>query len=210
MPRNKEQNQQLIDERKSRILHSALVLFSLYGYYGIKIDEIAKFANCSRTLVYHYFGSKEEIFHQLMKRVCEKIRSITISIDYTKNASAALHDLLDKLLSVIYNDNKSNYMASTIYLVLNLPLQRKYLPKPRAKYDKANCQLGEKNIYEIIYYLIEKGQKENTFIAGDPKEYTIAISSLIKSVAYNRIYMGKNIFQIRAQTLMNIFEKRSL
>lgn len=209
MPRKQEENQQLIDKRKENILRASLNLFSLYGYYAINMDDIANKAKCSRALVYHYFGNKEEIFYQLMQKISNFMRKITNSVDYSKTAKECMYEIIDRLLFEMYEGPQKKDMPSILYLVLNLPLQREYLPKPKVKFDLHNCPIGERNIYEVTYYLIKKGQEENDFLEGDVKEYTIALLSLIKGVAYNKIFIKKPYCVIHASTIMNLLLKRS-
>ena len=50
------------DERKNKILLSALKVFCEKGYDGATINDIVKKAKCSHGLFYHYFNTKKEIF----------------------------------------------------------------------------------------------------------------------------------------------------
>ena len=47
---------------KAALLHAAVVEFAAKGLAGARIDEIAQRAGVNKQLVYHYFGSKEEIY----------------------------------------------------------------------------------------------------------------------------------------------------
>ena len=208
MPRTKDQNEKITAKRKECILHSALTLFAIYGYHAINIEEIGKYSKCSRTLIYHYFDSKEAIFHELMKKMVHKITEITDSIDYDQKAKYSLYELIDKLLHKMNHGKEQKYMTYVIYLLLNLPLQEEYIPKPKCKDCCKERTLGQKRLFEIIHILIERGQKENEFYQGDPKEYTIAVLSLIKGLAYNRIYMKKNYTPVSAKTVLNLVMKK--
>ncbi|MCM3782384.1 TetR/AcrR family transcriptional regulator [Neobacillus mesonae] len=62
MARYKEEQTKLIREaRKNQILKAALRVFSEYGVEGTKMSMIAKAADLSHGLMYHYFDSKEEL-----------------------------------------------------------------------------------------------------------------------------------------------------
>lgn len=50
------------DTRKNQILKSALSLFSRKGYTATTMDEIAALSSYSKTVLYQYFNSKEELF----------------------------------------------------------------------------------------------------------------------------------------------------
>lgn len=67
-PRNEEQNAQIKDERREQILSAALKVFAKRGFAATKISDIVAQGGMSHGLVYHYFKSKEEIFHELVLR----------------------------------------------------------------------------------------------------------------------------------------------
>jgi AcrR family transcriptional regulator len=52
---------------RQRVLSEALRLFGERGFYGTQVDEIADAAETSRATLYQYFGSKEEIFTELLE-----------------------------------------------------------------------------------------------------------------------------------------------
>lgn len=61
------------------ILHGAKDAFSKFGYHQTRLEDIAAAAGFSKTALYYYYDSKEEIFLDLMiresDRVLEKIKS---------------------------------------------------------------------------------------------------------------------------------------
>ena len=61
------------------ILHGAKDAFSRLGYHQTRLEDIAAAAGFSKTALYYYYESKEEIFLDLMIRegnnVLEEIKS---------------------------------------------------------------------------------------------------------------------------------------
>ena len=55
------------EERKQKILMTALTLFVERGYYDTKITDIAEAVPMSTGLMFHYFESKEELLLELVK-----------------------------------------------------------------------------------------------------------------------------------------------
>ena len=55
------------EEKRQKILMTALTLFVERGYYDTKITDIASAVPMSTGLMFHYFESKEE----LLARACE-------------------------------------------------------------------------------------------------------------------------------------------
>lgn len=52
-------------ETKSKIVESALIAFSKYGYDRTRMDDIAEAAKVSKGTLYLYFRSKEELFYAI-------------------------------------------------------------------------------------------------------------------------------------------------
>ncbi|MCP4178796.1 MAG: TetR/AcrR family transcriptional regulator, partial [bacterium] len=65
-PRNKELNEKMRMETKTKIVDAALEVFSGYGFHGTTMNKIAKHTGLSNGLVYHYFPSKEKLFYYLV------------------------------------------------------------------------------------------------------------------------------------------------
>lgn len=203
MPRNKKENQSIVDKRKEDILEASLYLFSLYGYKAVNMDDISKCAGCSRTLVYHYYSTKENIFHELMDYNRRAILKMTSTLDFDDKAKITLTDLLTKILDGIKSSTES---SALLRLMLNLHLQGEELPKPPI--IRTNLPVSERPLHAIINYLIKKGQKEGDFYEGDTSEYTIIILSLIEGLSYNKIYLDKKFICPKPETIMNILLKK--
>ena len=55
--------------RRDEILQATLTLIPQHGLTGLRISHIAKQANCSPGIIYHYFKSKDEIILSLGEMV---------------------------------------------------------------------------------------------------------------------------------------------
>ncbi|HYF76386.1 MAG TPA: TetR/AcrR family transcriptional regulator [Symbiobacteriaceae bacterium] len=62
MPRTKEQNEQIKEERRREIIDAAIPLFARYGFATTNISQIAEAAGVSYGTVFLYFPSKEDLF----------------------------------------------------------------------------------------------------------------------------------------------------
>lgn len=54
------------DERKEAIVDTAAALFAREGYNGASVADIAKRGKISKSLIYHYYQSKEDILYDVM------------------------------------------------------------------------------------------------------------------------------------------------
>ena len=64
------------EERRKKILMTALTLFVEQGYYDTKITDIAAAVPMSTGLMFHYFASKEELLLELVKMGVEGTRVV--------------------------------------------------------------------------------------------------------------------------------------
>jgi AcrR family transcriptional regulator len=55
-------------EKERRILRAAISVFARYGYHASKVSAIASEAGVAYGLVYHYFGSKEQLLETIFRR----------------------------------------------------------------------------------------------------------------------------------------------
>lgn len=186
MPKTKEQFQAIKEERADSILRSALPIFTIKGYDGTSIDEIAKAANCSHGLLYHYYKNKDDLFHEMMELiVVPYVRSVRESVDLNQKASYALHDLINAHLNALKSDNDE--LCMSIYLILNMHLQRTVNLKRRPS--------NRKRLGEYIMDLIERGQYEGDFTKEySSREITMILMTSLKGLSYNRIMLGSKKF----------------
>src|SRR5262249_57994439 len=56
---------------RERILAAALAEFSTKGLAGSRVDAIARRARVNKRMLYHYFGNKDDLFREIMKRKLE-------------------------------------------------------------------------------------------------------------------------------------------
>lgn len=54
------------DERKDAIVATAAALFARDGFNGASVADIAKRGKISKSLIYHYYKSKEDILYDVM------------------------------------------------------------------------------------------------------------------------------------------------
>ena len=203
MPKTSIQCKKIKEDRVNNIIVTATKIFATGKYSNITIDSITDACNCSHGLFYHYFKNKEEIFDAVMKRSIETLFQY-INLEKISSLSTydALIDIIDSFLNMFKQDD--DYLTCVSYLIFNLRLQKDDLPKPKITGNKK-----PRKINELIFSLIEKGQKENIFIDGDPKEFTIAIIALLKGLAYNRLFVGSKKFLCRRkETIINMVSKK--
>lgn len=60
------------EPRKAKIMDAALELFAKKGYAQTSVDSIAKKANVSKGLIYHYFSGKQELLKSIFASLLQE------------------------------------------------------------------------------------------------------------------------------------------
>jgi AcrR family transcriptional regulator len=56
------------ERTRERILSAALEEFAANGFAGARVDAIARRAAINKRMLYHYFGNKEHLFREVLRR----------------------------------------------------------------------------------------------------------------------------------------------
>jgi len=59
---------------RARIMDAARVEFVTYGLSGGRVDRIAEQSGVNKNLIYHYFGSKDELYLAVLERIYADLR----------------------------------------------------------------------------------------------------------------------------------------
>jgi len=89
------------DKRKENILQHSAELFAEIGFHKTSIDQLAEASNITKSLIYHYFKSKQEILFECMLSHVELLRSTALRyLDAEKSPEKQLENLLLKFLEI--------------------------------------------------------------------------------------------------------------
>lgn len=101
-------------DTKKKILNSALDFFSLHGYSGASIRQIARAVGIRESAIYNHYKSKEEIFLEILSSF--KIKTISKEI------------LSDDLLDEVVNPERFlKKFAARLIEHWNKPEERKFI-----------------------------------------------------------------------------------
>ena len=170
---------------KARILNAATIEFARLGLAGARVDEIAAKAEANKRMIYHYFGSKEGLFREVLEAAYLDIR----------NAEQALE--LDSLPA-------ARALEHLVRFTWDYYLQR---PEFIRLVNSANLHLGRhiegseklrdasRAFTDLVRRLLERGVKEGAFRAGiDPVQLNITIAAIGYYYLTNR-HTGEILFE---------------
>ena len=160
------------EQRRAMILKCALDLFVRKGYGETKIADIAKAADMSMGLLFHYYESKEKLYEGLIKIGYEKMR---MSAEYNGGSpieffKAAAEDVFIMLAS--------DPSSAKMFVLMEQATHLDTLPPDL---DKMRFE-GSKLIQNCIP-LIEMGQSLGEIKPGSPEALSMAFWCSIQGIA---------------------------
>ena len=145
------------EERKQKILMTALTLFVERGYYDTKITDIAAAVPMSTGLMFHYFESKEELLLELVKMGAAGTKSAS-----SKGIADVPPDIyLEKFLEQLFSYAKEQPWVFNMFVLMG-QARRSGMPE-----EAREVALSVDSVKDTAA-LIKKGQKAGVFRSGDP------------------------------------------
>lgn len=99
---------------KIKIIHSACLLFKQRGYFGVSINDVAEQTGISKSTVYHYFRSKNELVLSAIALEAEKLKATW----GTLQNSAKLP--LEEQLSLLSTELRNYFVTNNGNLIITL------------------------------------------------------------------------------------------
>ncbi len=148
------------EKSQRKILLAAIRVIAEQGYHNTRISDIAKQAGVAYGLVYHYFGSKENIIHKILDEITKKFSD---KIDKINSENISTTEKLAKISDYMFD----TYLASKDVIKL---LVNEIVKEPKVDKDL----LISKRILNKITDIIQKGkEKKEVHSDIDPKIYTL-------------------------------------
>ena len=166
MPTREEQKEQ----RRQLIILKALELFVKKGYSDTKIGDIAKAANMSMGLMFHYFESKEQLYEELVQ----------MGADGT-NLPQKIHfenplDYFEGFLKILLEYAKEQPWVFYMFVLMAQARRSDGIP-PHIKEIAMSV-----NQIEQSAEIIRAGQEQGYFRKGDPYALSFTFWSSVQGI----------------------------
>lgn len=165
MPRSREQNAQIREESKRKMLEKSALFFAERGLQGTKIGDLAKYVGMAQGSLYTYFNSKEKMYDEIIDFSCEK------------NGTDEIRKISEMDIPPI---RKLRYISD--YILKNMASEKMYCAYMMLSLEKRNDAL-----LSILMDIVKTGQKEGSFAKGNVEK----IADYYLSVVY--IYCKKKL-----------------
>jgi TetR/AcrR family transcriptional regulator len=103
--------QQRTEAKNAAILDAALSLFSRFGLHGTTVDQIAESADVSKTNLFYYFASKEDIYIAVLQRLLDEWLAPFRAIEIDSDPAEAICDYIRRKIEF----SRTNPEASRLF-----------------------------------------------------------------------------------------------
>lgn len=175
MPRTEEQFQEIREQKRSKIINSAIELFAEKGFDATSINMIATRASVSKGLMYNYFESKEDLIKTLL---IDGFETFFLEFDQNKDG--------------ILTDDEFKYFIHNIFEIMqkNLKFWRLYF---MVMSQPSVLKLVEKKLMEIITpFLVTMSDFYKNKGCTDPMARARVFASLLDGVSMNYMMDPEN------------------
>jgi AcrR family transcriptional regulator len=179
MPRSRTQNEAMRAVTRTAVLNSAMTLFAQNGYAHTSTRAIAKKANISAGLMYHYFDTKESLLRAVFDN-CMAILNQEFTAAYEQSPP---QDRLVNLLTAMFNLlARDKEFWALFYMLRTQPAIMRILGDDfrhwtqqlrllfQTELQQANCKNPE--IDALLLYSLVEGTIQQYLL--DPETYPLA------------------------------------
>lgn len=182
MTQKREKNS---EKTKLDILNAAENQFAEVGFYGARIDVIAKLANINKRMIYEYFESKENLYKKVLFNVYKRIE--TAEDELLKNKPEGV-ELIKQTIGVYFDflQSNPNFVSILMWENLNKAAYLKEIPKEEL----------QRSTIPLLERLIKKAKQDGIFKA-DVDEHQLVVSLITICYAnFSNRYTLSRLFEL--------------
>ncbi|WP_334319184.1 TetR/AcrR family transcriptional regulator [Termitidicoccus mucosus] len=140
------------ERTRARLLKTAIQMFSAKGYHGVSVDEVVEAAKVNKRMVYHYFGSKEDLYLAALEEVFGRFVRLEIA---PLASDASPMDKLSQLLAANFEFLEKNPEFVRLLLWENLDNGQRLAAHPQ--------YLTKNPFMDRFRMVVEEGVKAGVF-----------------------------------------------
>lgn len=183
------------ERRRQEILYAALELFVSKGYTATKITDIAKRANMSTGLMFHYFESKEKLYEALIRMGLEGT-----AYPGEQKCEHAI-DFFTQFTAQLFNYMRKQPVMAKLFVLMAEAQRSEATPMHIREIAM------QVNTIEQFVPIVEWGQQEGTIRDGDPRVLSNTFWCCVQGIA-ERYATNQEIDLPQAEWVVDIVRKK--
>merc|ERR1712224_448042 len=162
------------ENRINQILNAAFEVFVRKGYSKTTMDDIVEASNLSKGALYHYYGSKKELFISLIDHW--EIYTFQDFYDKKSNDKKAsdILRLFSKNVIKTFTDKKNSYVAEIEFRAMSI----------QDLEIKERSNLLYNKLLDLFEKVVAKGIKEKEFKELDVRKTAMTILAIFQGISW--------------------------
>ncbi|BAC12675.1 TetR/AcrR family transcriptional regulator [Oceanobacillus iheyensis] len=167
------------EEKKRQILEAAFTLMNSDTKKNVTMEDIAKYSNVGKTTVFKYFGSKENLMHEVFKHFLKQIATSAKQImDENKTFEETLSAMSQNKIRFFNEINQDFYL----YMM-------EYLTKKDDDGLSVMMQQYTQESFGMLLDLFHRGRKEGKIDLKYSDEFLlIYFQALVEGISSPQVY----------------------
>jgi AcrR family transcriptional regulator len=183
LPKGRKNNP---EKTREDILRAAIAEFVAYGLSGARVDAIAERTRTSKRMIYYYFGSKEQLYVEVLEKLYGDIRSTESQLNLSELAPI---EAIHRVVEFTFDHHDRNVDFVRIVCIENIHNGENVK-------QSETIQAKSQNIIRALDDILRRGEADGVFRHGVP---AIDLHLMISSFCFYRIsnrHTFSEIFQI--------------
>ncbi|RKD68142.1 TetR family transcriptional regulator [Sinobaca qinghaiensis] len=182
--------------RREQIIQSAKTCILTYGFDHFSIKDVAKTADLSTGVIYHYFKNKNDLLVDVLKE------AFAVSEEDVRNTVDAYHHPVEKFhayLRTVASLPDHNQPFYTI--LLNYMAQSPYN-------EKINEVVGRflRNLVLYLTTILEEAEQQNLLHHSSPSALALLIINQATGAAFNERYFSAEVVKANRNAFIQLFQ----
>ena len=187
-------------QKRHQLLNAALDVFSLYGFNGASLDEIAQIAEMHKSNIFYYYENKEALYVEVLTTVLQKWLAPLQTLEAELEPEEAITNYLMQKIEVSRTQPKASRLfaleiiqgAPHILPILKGPLKKLFKRKVKVisawqEQGKISAQILKASLQKLLREM-EQSQKRQKISGKGQKKETVyhGKQSMEKLKAHNQ------------------------
>ncbi len=165
---SKAANNKTVNEAETKLLESAMTLFSDKGYEGTSIREIIEGAGVTRPVLYYYFENKEDLFRRIVEqKFAEYTGEIRDVLERLKSCRERLQVLISKAFELAERNPEAVHLILQVFFSppqQGPPMDRIYLARQR---------------FRLLEQIMREGLENHELSGGDSQSLALVFQGIM-------------------------------
>jgi AcrR family transcriptional regulator len=105
------------EANRKNIIDVATIEFAEHGLAGARVDEIAAKTDCSKRLIYYYFGDKDGLYLAVLENVYRRVRTVESEMGFERWAP---EEAMRKLVAFRFDHHFQNQDFVRLVMIENI------------------------------------------------------------------------------------------